>query len=257
MNQFDPVSRPSFPLEGRGGLIIAVIVVAVVLAILKPWGSDAVRTTLDRTGFAPSPTPSSSPTPAPTANPLDAISRKYDPLIFGDRELQTDWGLWPAGYLTSLGFAMRAEQPTESPGPSASLRRSTSAPSANVPMWPSVIKINVGNHLLLMGISTPTDHAVNTVRLTRQRADGGWEDIAVMLPPAPWPNHFTVVAIDGGFGPDRPIFWVPGRYRLDVGIVPGQIQRSIEVDVEGPPAVPPSGPPAASGPTATTGPERP
>src|SRR4051794_1336489 len=195
MNQLNPVSRPSFALEGRGGVIIGIIVVGIVLAILKPWESSSGPNGLGDAGIVASPSLRPTPSPAPTANPLDAISRRYDPLIFGDRELQTDWGLWPAGYLTSLGFAMRAEQPADSPGPSASLRRSSSAPSANVPMWPSVIKINVGNHLLLMGISTPTDHAVNSVRLTRQRADGGWEDIPVMLPPAPWPNHFTVVGI--------------------------------------------------------------
>src|SRR3954469_11310547 len=174
MNEFDPVSRPSFPLEGRGGLIIAVIVVAVVLAILNPWGSDAVRNTLDRTAFAPSPTPPSPPTPAPTANPLDAISRKYDPLIFGDRELQTDWGLCPAGYLTSLGVAMRAE--TSPHADTVGVSQPLPSPSdGDVPMWPSVININLGNHLLMMGISTPTDHTVNTVRLTRERPDGGWD----------------------------------------------------------------------------------
>ncbi len=257
MNQLNPITRPSFPLEGRGGLIIAIIVGAVVLAILKPWGPEAGPNNLDRPGAAASPGHSPSPPPTPTPNPLDAISRKYDPLIFGDRELQTDWGLWPAGYLTSLGFAMRAEASSQPSAAASGQPPSSAVPSAaNAPKWPDVININLGNHLLLMGISTPTDHTVNGIRLTRERADGTWQDMPVLQLPTPWPNHFTVVGIDGGLGPDRPIFWVPGRYRLDIGIVPGPIQRSIEIDVEGP-ATPPSAAPAPSEPPATTGPARP
>ena len=241
-------------------MIIGIIVVAVVLAMLKPWESDGGPNQLDRIGVAASAGLSPSPSPAvtPTPNPLDAISRKYDPLIFGDRELQSDWGLWPAGYLTSFGFAMRAE-PSNQPGvPGASQQPSGLPPTgADLPMWPQVINVILGNHLLLMGISMPTDHTVNGIRLTRERADGTWEDVRVMLLPPPWPNHFTVIGIDGGLGADRPIFWVPGHYRLDVGIVPGPIQRSIEIDVEGPPAATPSTAPAASEPSAATESARP
>src|SRR3954466_10150367 len=253
MNQLNPVSRPTFPLEGRGGLIIGIIVAAGVLAILKPWETSSGPNGVGQAVALASPSPSPTPRADPTANPLDAISRRYDRLIFGDRELQTDWGLWPAGYLTSLGFAMRAEPPPGSPGATASASPQTPTSSADVPMWPSVIKINNGNHLLMMGISTPTDHTVNGVRLTREGADGVWADIDVLLLPPPWPNHFTVVGIDGGLGPDRPIFWVPGHYRLDVGIVPDAIRRSIEIDVEGPPAASTTTAPAPS----AAGPPRP
>src|SRR3954469_5692106 len=143
MNQINPVSRPSFPLEGRGGLIITVILLAILLAILKPWSSAPGETAIERAGSSASAAPS--PTPAPTANPLDAISRKYDPLIFGDRELQTDWGLWPAGYLTSLGVAMRAE--TSPHADTVGVSQPLPSPSdGDVPMWPSVININLGNH---------------------------------------------------------------------------------------------------------------
>jgi len=255
MNQLNPVSRPTFPLEGRGGLIIGIIVVAVVLAILKPWDPGSGPNRLGQAVALASPSPSPTPRADPTANPLDAISRRYDPLIFGDRELQTDWGLWPAGYLTSLGFAMRAE-PSPQAGTVGVTQPLASPSSADVPMWPSVININLGNHLLMMGISTPTDHTVNSVRLTRERPDGSWEDVDTLLLPPPWPNHFTVVGIDGGLGADRPIFWVPGHYRLDVGIVPDGIDRSIEVDVEGPPPAAGTAP-GGSDPDATGGPERP
>src|SRR4249920_1107302 len=162
MSQLKPVSRPSFPMEGRGGLIVGIILVAVLLAILKPWGPEGGQNGLDRTGAAASPTSSPSPTPGPTPNPLDAISRKYDPLIFGDKELQIDWGLWPAGYLTSLGFAMRAEPTTQPDAVGASQPPSSpSSSAADAPIWPNVINITFGNHLLVMGIATPADHTVN------------------------------------------------------------------------------------------------
>src|SRR3954453_7750636 len=197
MNQLNPVSRPTFPLEGRGGLIIGIIVVAVVLAILKPWETSRGPNGVGQPVALASPSPSPTPGADPTANPLDAISRRYDPLIFGDRELQTDWGLWPAGYLTSLGFAMRAE-PSPQTGTVGVTQPLASPSSADVPMWPSVININLGNHLLMMGISTPTDHTVNSVRLTRARPAGSWEDFDTLLAPSSRRTCFAVRSIDGG-----------------------------------------------------------
>ncbi len=244
MSELKPVSRPSFLLDGRGGLIIGIIVVAVGLAFFKPWGSEPAPNRGDRAGLAATPSPSPSPTPAPTPNPLDAISRKYDPLIFGDRELQADWGLWPAGYLTSFGFAMRAEPSTAPSTATASERPSNPVPfGQDLPIWPNVIDIVLGNHLLLMGISTPTGYSVDSIHLTRERPDGTVEKVPVLLPLSPWPDHFTVIGIDGGLGPERPLIWVPGRYVLDVVIDPGQIERSIEIDVEGSPAETPSSAP--------------
>jgi hypothetical protein len=261
MSELKPVSRPSFLLDGRGGLIIGVIVVAVGLAFFKPWGSDSAPTRGDRTGLAATPSPS--PSPSPTPDPLDTISRKYDPLIFGDRELQPDWGLWPAGYLTTFGFAMRAE-PSSQPQPAGASPAlpSAVASSRDLPIWPNVIDVVLGNHLLLMGISTPTDYSVDSVHITRERADGTWEEVPILLLPPPWPRHFKVVGIDGGFGPARPIFWVPGHYQLDVIIDPGQIERSIKIDVEGPtgetPSAAPTGVPSAAEPsTDSTGSARP
>lgn len=241
MSELKPVSRPSFVLDGRGGLIIGIIAVAVGLAFFKPWGSEPAPNRGDQAELGASPSPSPSPTPVPTPNPLDAISRKYDPLIFGDRELQPDWGLWPAGYLTSFGFAMRAEPSTAPSAPAASQPPPSPVPSGeHLPIWPNVIDIVYGNHLLLMGISTPVGYSVDTVHLTREQADGTVEDVPVLLLPPPWPRHFTVIGIDGGLGPDRPLIWVPGRYVLDVIMDPGQIERSIEIDVDGPPAATPS-----------------
>jgi hypothetical protein len=227
MSDLKPVSRPPFLLDGRGGMVFAVVAIAVALAILKPWGTGGARAPIPSQAVVASP----SPTPTDTPNPTDGYSRVYDPLIFGDRQLQADWGLWPAGYLSTFGFAMRSDQSSPPGGPSAS-GPTASQPAA--PVWPNAIDIPLGNHLLLIGVSTPIGFKVDRIHMTRFLASGRTEVVPLLELPSPWPNHFAVIGIDGGLGANRPIFWAAGRYRLDLMIDPGSIQRSIEVRVEGP-----------------------
>lgn len=233
MSGMTPVPRPPFFLEGRGNKVLGLLVVTLAVALVKPWG--LVGTTTPEPSQARLATPSPAPTPSPTPDPADTASRKYDPLIFGDHELQPAWGLWPAGYLVSFGFAMRAE-PSSLPGDGSA----TSAPRPDpaTPVWPAAIDVPTGNHLLLIGVNTPNGFSVDRIHLVRQAADGSATEVAVVRPPSPWPSHFTVIAIDAGNAPARVDFWAPGVYRLDLTIDPGPIERSIEVRVEGPTADP-------------------
>ena len=116
-----------------------------------------------------------------------------------------------------------------------------------MPAWPAGIDLPVGNHLLLIGINTPLDYHVRSARLTRLGPDAAGSDVPLIRPTSPWPLHFTVIGVDGGHGVDRPAFWLPGRYRLDLVIDPGPIERSIEVTVASGPVTPadPSSPFAA------------
>jgi hypothetical protein len=232
MSGMTPVPRPRFFLEGRGNKVLAFLVVALAVALVKPWGivGTAPEPSQARLTTAP-PSPSPSPTAASTPDPADATSRAYDPLIFGDKELRPDWGLWPAGYLVSFGFAMRAEPSSRpSDGPIASGPRQEPAP----PFWPAEIDIPTGNHLLLIGVNTPNGFSVDGVHLVRRGGDGNSTNVAVKQLPSPWPSHFTVIGIDDGRGSERADFWAPGVYRLELTIDPGPIDRSIEVRVEGP-----------------------
>ncbi|MEA2631538.1 MAG: hypothetical protein QOE66_1757 [Chloroflexota bacterium] len=236
MSGTSPVERPHFFLDGRGNKILAVLVVALLVALVKPWG-------LAGTGV-PEPSRASvailaSPSSPPTPNPADLVSRVYDPLIFGDKELRPTWGLWPAGYLVSFGFAMRAE-PSGPPkgGPVPSAARSDPA----TPVWPAAIDIPNGNHLLLIGVNTPNGYSVDAIHLIRRESDGRTTTVAVEHLPSPWPSHFTVIAIDSGGGTTRADFWAPGDYQLDLTIDPGPIQRSVEVRVEGPAVLPSAAP---------------
>jgi hypothetical protein len=249
MSDLKPVSRPPFLLDGRGSRVLAIIGVAILIALIKPWGSTSTPTAIAIPSQAAVViTPRPSPTPTPTPDPIDAFSRAYDPLVFGDRELERSWGLWPAGYLTTLGFAMRAE-PSHSPKlPSGGASPSAVSSSDPGPAWPDAIGIPAGNHLLLLGVDTPLGFSVDDIKLSRYLADGRAVDVPIVFPPSPWPAHFTVIGVDVGYGVARTAFWPSGRYRLDVMIDPGTIRRSIEIRVEGASSPSPSHPPS-SGPT--------
>ena len=244
MNDLKPVSRPSFLLDGRGGRVVALIGLALVFAVLKPWGSAGTASPGPSAALAPTSSPSSSPSPSP--DPRDADSRRYDPLIFGDHELQPGWGLWPAGYMVSFGFAMHVE-PSSPPGggPSSAPRP---LPEPGSPTWPAAIEIPFGNHLLLIGVNTPLGYSVEKIHLTRYLPDGRNEDVPIVRPPSPWPSHFTVIGVDGGYGVTRTTLWAPGRYRLDLVIGPDKAARSIEIRVGGPTTPIPSSPSASEAP---------
>lgn len=234
-----PVPRPRFVLEGRGNRVLLVVVIILLVALVKPWGQAGTTAPVPSQATATTPSPS---LPRPTTDPADSFSRTYDPLVFGDHELQPAWGLWPAGYLVSFGFAMRAESSSPPSGAPAS---SEAAADPRTPIWPAAIDIPSGNHLLLIGINTPNGYSLDRIDLVRRQTDGSVSEVAVQRLPSPWPSHFTVIAIDNGSGGPRLDFWAPGDYRLELTIDPGPIDRSIEVRVE-PPTVFPAHSPAAS-----------
>lgn len=244
MSDLKRVSRPRFLLDGRGTPLLVVVGLAIVIAFVKPWG--AVGSSTAPIAVVRS-SPSPPPTPIPTADPRDAYSRPYDPLIFGDRELNPTWGIWPAGYMVSFGFAMRAEsepssQPSRGPSPPA-----LGSPDPGLPVWPEAITIPFGNHLLMIGVNTPEGYTIKRIDLVRFLDDGSSENVNLALPASPWPSHFKVIGIDAGYAAQRLPFWTPGRYRLALSIDPGTIERSIEIDVEGLPIPPPTTAPSPAG----------
>lgn len=234
MSGMTPVQRPRFFLEGRGNKALGFLVVVLTIALVKPWGLIGTMTPEPSAALAVTPKPS--PSSAPTPDPADLLSRTYDPLVFGDHELQPAWGLWPAGYLVSFGFAMRAEPSSLPSGPPSS----SAKPDPAAPIWPAAIDIPLGNHLLLIGVDTPIGFSVDRIQLVRRAADGTIANVPVKRLASPWPSHFTVIAIDTGNATPRIDFWSPGDYRLELTIDPGPIVRSVEVRVEGPAVVAPT-----------------
>ena len=175
--------------------------------------------------------------------------------MFGPDEPTPNWELWPAGYLVSFGFATRIDSATAaSPQPVAPSSSTSPAPpepsgsagspnppggsgdpQATQPVWPSTIRFSSGSHLSLLGINTPLGYAVTEVTLTRDDPSGLETDVATVLPPSPWPAHFTVVAIDAGNGRDPEESWPPGTYVFRLQFEPGAILRHIEIVIDAPP----------------------
>lgn len=244
MSDLKPVSRPSYLLDGLGSKVLALVGLAIIMAFLKPWGSAGTPTAAPSAALEATASASPSPAPSRTPDPRDADSRRYDPLIFGDHEVPAVWGLWPAGYMVSFGFAMRAEPSIPPVGGPSPAPDGPGGPAA--PVWPDAIDIPIGNHMLLLGVNTPRGYSVDEIHLTKLLPSGRGMAVPIVRPPSPWPSHFTVIGVDGGYGVSRTALWAAGRYRLDLVIEPGAIRRSIEIRVEGAPISGPSGPPRSA-----------
>jgi hypothetical protein len=249
MSELRRVSGPPSRLERHPEAIVAVVVAAIILVIVKPWGQPA---------SAPIALASPTASPAPTASPVGG-PRVYDFRAYGTNQPPPSWELWPAGTLASYTFAMRIALTTEdAPAPTASGDASPSAaatpthratPSASGPapappaVWPT-IRIPAGNELDIIGINRPLGFAVSIERLVRVDDDGTSTIVQTVLAPSPWPDHFLIIGItdDPAVGSMTP--WPAGRYLLDLSIEPGGARRTVEIIVESPPVRPTEGSPA-------------
>jgi hypothetical protein len=240
MNDLTPVKGPASPLEGRSAKVIAVIVIGILVAVVKPWGTTTpaplARATAAPTAVAVTPRPGS-----PT--PFDAFAN-YDHELFGIYEPEPRWELWPAGYLVSFGYAIRigsvgaeASQPPAQPAASASPARpvaspvKTAKPGTEEPNWPATITIADGNHLGLIGVNTPLGYRVASAAIVRMTTDGSERPLDVVVVESQWPSHFTVFGLADDTGREVIENWPAGQYRLDLDFEPGAISRSIAIVV--------------------------
>ena len=252
MAELRRVAGPSSPLGGRDGRLLAIVVAAIVLAILKPWASSS--------GPVPSPTPPASARPSPTAQPSAAERVPFDFGVFEGFEPPPAWEIWPAGREFSLGFAMRVNADegrgtASSPAPTAS-RRPGASPTARPspspspvasgpvdlapPTWSGRVAITAGSKLTVVAINMPLGYAIPKAHLQRIDAEGGRVDVPLIRLHSPWPDHFVVLGVNDGRG-DALAAWPAGDYVLDLQIAPGGWTRSIRIEVAGtPPASSPS-----------------
>jgi hypothetical protein len=247
MSDLRRVTGSSSPLEGRSGKVLALIGVGLLVAIAKPWG-----------GGEPAPAARASvasPTASVGPSSLPGI-RNYDPYVFGLYEPTPDWELWPAGFLVSFGFATRIDSLTaapdapstppggpplpstpvasDAPVPAASPAASAATPATEEPVWPTTILVSPGSHLSMIGINTPLGYGVVGASLWKQDPAGDLTRVRIVLPPSPWPVHFTIVAMDDGNGVDPKESWPPGAYLLDLKFEPGSISRRVQIVIEAP-----------------------
>jgi hypothetical protein len=210
-----------------------VSVVLLALAILKPWGVAA-----------PSP-PTAAPDPAaratiPPVTEAPADRDVYEPRLFGHREPDPAWELWPAGYVVEFGIAgpvaMGGHEPSdggpepgESTTPSPSRRPSSSAPpGATFPAGEPVVDLGSTDHLIALGINTPATVRVDDILLWFYRGENCClELVPIVRLATPWPSaHFFAIGIADPVRPDQPGAWLIGDYRLDL-VLDGGETRSI------------------------------
>src|SRR5215218_584452 len=233
------VAVPSSRTDRYVGRLIVLVGVAILVAVVKPWNTDNQGPPVAAVAVATS-TPTPTPTPSATPPP-----KTYDFLAWGTNEPPPGWELWPAGTLSSFSFAMRIDVaprpvlvPIPEPSAVASQGASPSPPPAGsarpagVPAkWPPV-NIPAGSSLDLVAVNHPTEYQVQIVALFRVNADGSEDAMHVIGAPSPWPGHFTIVGLGSDDGSPGMKPWPAGRYRLDIRIVPGEAERSIEIVIE-------------------------
>ncbi len=219
MNATRPIRPPPSHFDGRSRLTGALLVVALLAVIIKPWGSQPALAPVPT--VAPPPTASPSARPAPVAaTVLGFNGRAYNSSIFGNHEPPAEWAVWPAGYLVTYGFVVQivgSSTPSPSPQPSR-------------PAWPTLFSVPDGNHLLVVGIDTPLGYQA-AAQLFRLSDSGGLDPIGIERLPSPWPGHFTVIGISRLTAGGPLVTWPGGRYRLDLTFQPGTIARSLEIRI--------------------------
>lgn len=216
MAELQPVPNAPSPVAGREGAVAVLLGIALLLVIVKPWGSST-----DRAAPTASPFPSHTAEPSTTAGKTSGL--QVD--LFGPFEPTPEWSIWPAGYFVSVMYVARAPRPDSQPSPAPS---ASAAPGAD---WPARIEVGEQDHLLWLGIDTPRGFKLQTAVLRRTNEDGTGEIVDTRLIPSPWPNHFSVVALARGPVDTALAVWPAGEYGLQLVVSPGDIRRTIDITI--------------------------
>ena len=239
MAEFERV--PIRPRPARDWLPTAGIVAGIllVLVIVKPW--DLAR-----------PATADGPTAQPTffVRPTERTGpRDYDPRLFGGREPDPAWELWPAGYVVQFGLAgpvkvTGQDDPSAPPPAPSAAPAATASPAPASTTAPSgepagdVVDLGPADHLVALGINTPLDARISTVRLLRTDTRGGPMEVPVVRLPTLWESsHFVVIAPEDAAEPGQPAPWSSGIYRLELTTVFGDV-RLVDLVIRPPLAAP-------------------
>jgi hypothetical protein len=245
VSELRKVSGPPSRIDRHLGQILVILLVAVLVAVVKPWGAahDGSQAIV-----APSPSPTPSPSRATPTGP-----RKFDIVEFGIREPPPTWEIWSAGNLASFQFAMRVDISTSVVPASSPVASSVVVPVASasdIPeIWP-IIEIPPGDQLELIALNRPLGHTIEVVSLTRDDDSGGGETAVRPIPGvSPWPSHFTTIGLGNGDDTSAMSPWPTGTYHLELLIGPARTTRSLEIVVD---KTRPSSSPAAPTPDVAT-----
>jgi hypothetical protein len=234
-----PVNRP-LPKSWLPTLLSA-LGFLVALAIVKPWEDRSAPSVASTSIVSPAP-PSAVPTPR-------VVRSAYDPRLFGFREPDPAWELWPAGYVVEFGIAgplpvggqgaaSASPMPTDAPEPPVGA--SPDAPpepgaSAGPAADAHVVDLGPTDHLVALGINTPADVRVERIALWLSTgAPCCPEAVPILRLPTLWDSrHFLVIGVADVAQPHLPGDWAPGEYRLALTTVTGDV-RSVRFRVAAP-----------------------
>jgi hypothetical protein len=244
--EFQPIPVDRQPPRSWLSTLGSVAAVVLALAVIKPWGDPG------------SPAPTAGATAGRSARPAATVRAErteYDPRLFGIREPEPAWELWPAGYVVEFGIAgpLRVggqDEPSGSEGPAASEgAHATGAPSpgpgaASGPPPPAasedpaaalVVDLGPADHLVALGINTPLDVRVAEISLWMQQGQACCsQPVPIIRLPTLWDSrHFLVIGIEDPERPGDTGPWPPAEYRLDLETTGGET-RSVRLRVSPP-----------------------
>ena len=209
MAELAPVPAPRSPFDGWRGRAVSLVVVAVLLAIAKPWGdpTDPAR---------PLPTALGTDRPPPVV--VVPLGRAYEPGAFGPAAPRAAWALLIRGRTIPLDFVERGDATMDVAGPI-----SASAVPADVVVSGPVVELGSSDEVDAIGIAHPVDRTITTIRAWRFATDGAPRRLELGRLPSPWPAASIAVVghRDAGMDAGRILPWEPGLYRLDLLAEPG------------------------------------
>jgi hypothetical protein len=234
MAQLQPVPRAPSPFAGREGALVAAVGLALLIAIVKPWGPGAGE---------PMPSPYASPKVTASAAASDGRGFELRTEMFGPFEPTPEWSIWPAGYFVSVMYVARAPRNVVVASPEPSDKGQNASPSQSaVPAqspssppgadWPATIDVGVDDHLLWIGINTPRGWTLDRALLRRIGADGASTAVEIRRIPSPWPDHFTALGLASPGSEHALAVWPAGIYNLELVVSPGDIRRTLEIRIQ-------------------------
>jgi hypothetical protein len=228
-------------------LAAGIVVVAIVVAVLKPWAApmDQAATPLGTSGAGASVAVVTSPTPSPEPEPSDQVTlgaagaaavepeRRRPPITWADAAPvlrgHDAWGV--RAVVRDPEPDARSDPATDPPG--SGLVERWAAPDTPSPGDDVAVLPTGGRQVLAVGVTFPPDQMPLDARIWRARGDDrGWEWLDAR-PLDPTPSLGAML-----FAPPRTVdgylpAWPAGRYRIDL-LVGGSV-RSIHADL--PPGV--------------------
>jgi hypothetical protein len=220
MADLAPVPGQRSPFDGWRGWVVGVVVIGILVAVAKPWGSDA-----DTTALASPSAPIAStrvagdPTPRPTA-----VGRIFDPFLLGPTAPKAAWAILTPRGLTALDFLTADPVAT----PSARPASAPAGPGPDVVAGP-VVELGTTDDAGALAIAHPREVSLGTIRLWRFTPEGSPTRVDLDALTAAWaaPHVAVLGHRRTDMEPDVILGWDPGLYRLDLLIEPADAVRSV------------------------------